>query len=180
MEKTIKLSKIELGDTFSKQEKVQTFVPDVPPPFDPEYADRIMRESEARTRRRQKLNSARNYRKLFTRLTSKDWTVDLEMQFSILEEQYGKTLIREAIEYMAMKNLEWAFKPFMVYLLKSLQGLVKEHGLDHVYKTAEDEAIYALDRALARETKKHLLEIKRWERWRAKEIGEQGVSTVEV
>ena len=176
----MKLSNIELGDTFSKPNKVQEFAPIVPPPFDPEYADRLTKESERRMREEQKLNSARNYRKLFTRLTSKDWDVELEVQFEVLEEQFGKLLIIESVEYMAMVKLDWAFKPFMAYLLKRLQGMVKELGLNHTQKTVEDEAIYALDKAIAREQRKNEMERKKWERQRTKEIGEQGVSIVEV
>jgi len=180
MEKTVKLSSIELGDMFSKPENVQKFVPDVPTPFDSELSARLFRESEHKMREEQTLNSTRNYRKLFTRLTSRDWNTDLEVQFEVLEEQFGKLLIIESVEYMAMVKLDWTFKPFMAYLLKMLQGQVRELGLDHVHKTAEDEAIYALDKALARQQRKNEMEYKKWERWRAKEIGEQGVSTVEA
>ena len=176
----MKLSDIELGGMFSKSDKVQKFVPVVPPPFDPELAARIAEGSNHRMREEQKLNSARNYRKLFTRLTSKDWDVELEVQFEVLEEQFGKLLIIESVEYMAMVKLDWAFKPFMAYLLKRLQGMVKELGLNHTQKTVEDEAIYALDKAIAREQRKNEMERKKWERQRTKEIGEQGVSIVEV
>jgi len=64
----------------------------------------------------------------------------------------------------------------MHYLLKALQGKRRELEQEYTYKNPEDEYLDVLDQQARRQTRKHIMEIKKWERNR----GQLSVPTVAV
>jgi hypothetical protein len=156
----------------------EPFTPAKPKKFNPELSEKLFRESEARKKEEQTRISARNYRELFTRLTGKEIDVDTEIKFDVLEAQYGKTMILETVEYMALKQeSSWDVSSFMAYLLKVLQSKRKELEQEYSDKSPIDDYIEALDKHTRRQTRKLQMEWKRWERTR-QVTGEQDVNTV--
>lgn len=151
-----------LGDLFLAED-VPEFAPAIPSSFNPELSRMLLEKSNARRRSEQTFNSARNYRKLFTRLTGKALDIETEEKFSILEEQFGKLAILEAIEYMAFKNSSWELAAFNTYLLKVLQGNRRQQE-EITHKNPEDIQLEILDRTTNRKMMRHNGEIRRWER----------------
>ena len=156
-----------LGDLFPVS-NVPNFVPATPNPFDPAISERLLKESVARQRNEQKFNSARNYRKLFTRLTNKKLSVEIEERFSILADEFSKLAILEVVEYMAIKSTDWEVTPFFAYLLKALQGNRRQQ-LQATYENPGDKLVRTLDKTVNRKMMKHNMELRRWYRERRKQ-----------
>lgn len=134
-----------------------------PRPFDESLAITLERESKARMAQERKQNSARNYRKLFTRLTSKQLSTDMLVRFEVLEETFGKTSVQEVVEYIAIKHPNnWAVEGFFSYLLKALQGNAKNNSQKFTERSPEDEYIAKLDRYIRRQTRKAMREARSW------------------
>lgn len=134
-----------------------------PRPFDESLAIILERESKARMAQERKQNSARNYRKLFTRLTGEQLSTDIFVRFEVLEETFGKTAVQESVEYIAMKrSSNWATEGFFSYLLKALQGNAKNNSQNFTERSPEDEYIAKLNRYIHRQTRRAMREARSW------------------
>lgn len=153
-----------LGEQFSSDQSV--FTAKQPKAFDEALAEKLEQEAIELLRQEQISNSARDYRKLFTKLTNKKIDSNIESMLNAFEQQFGKTLIQETVEYMATVNMSWELRSFNAYLIKALQGKHKQNMDQFSDRTSEDISIDQLDNYIAKNTRKQLMEIRQWERER--------------
>ena len=159
------MSKIQrLGEQFSPEKHV--FIAKKPKAFDKSLAEKLEYEAAELLKQEQKLNSSRNYRVLLTKLINKEIDSKTELMLDAFEQQFGKTLVQEAVEYMTTVNTSWELKAFSAYLIKVLQGNHKQYVDQFADKTLEDSGIEQLDDMVNRSTRKQIMEIKQWERSR--------------
>ena len=113
---------MRINEVHSMEIKFKVILPQSK--YDEELFKKFELKSKALQEREAKLNRKSNYRINFTKMTNKPLSTNINIQFDVLEEEFGFNSVRNMIEYMRVSKpgIIWNVDSFFNYLLKALQG----------------------------------------------------------